>query len=459
MTRGNKRGAAARGAGVDGSTRVAVARRVATRVLDRVTSEEAFASVLLDAELVRSGADARDAGLATAIVYGTLRVLPDIDAVLGRHLRQPDKLDAWTRSALRAAAFQLLYLSRVPPYAVVDDAVSLVRGERGGRLGGLVNAVLRKVAAARPDAPEPPALVRVPPWLASALSTSLGQARADAFLCARGLPPPIGLRVQTARTSVEALRDAIARARPEAQVRPSTFVPGALVVRGAGDPRTLPGWDEGWFAVQEEGAQAVGRLAGARPGERVADACAGRGGKTAQLAEAVGPEGHVTAIDLHERKLGRIGPELVRLGLPEVSVEALDLTVGTGGLEGQFDRVLVDAPCSGLGTLHRRPELLLRVHAEDPARLAGVQRSILDHALALLRPGGTLVFAVCSPTREEGVEVARSFEAAHPELERPPPPWPLPIAADADGVLRLGPWMEGDCDGMDAYQVARWTRG
>jgi 16S rRNA (cytosine967-C5)-methyltransferase len=443
--------------------RVSDARALAAHVLLRVSEDGAYASRALDAELARARLDPRDAALATEIVYGALRVLPRLDAAYGAHLRRgADTLEPLVRAALRVASYQLLHLERVPPHAVVDAAVGFVVHERGRALAGLVNAVLRKVAAQRPAEPRPPAAIVAPAWLSVAFVEALGAARADAFLAARTLPPPIVLRVEDdAPDARESLAAALRTARPGLDVRAGAVSSRALLVRGAGDPRRLPGYAEGRFSVQEEGAQAVAIAADARAGERIADACAGHGGKTTFFLREVGPTGSVTALDLYEEKLERIGAECARLRLSSCSLStvAVDLAVGTAGLEGRFDRVVVDAPCTGLGTVHRRPEILLRVGPHDPARLAALQTRILSNAAALVRPGGTLVYAVCSPTREEGAGVVAATSAAHAQLQPSPESLVLPgVPTDADGILRIGPWNDAGGHGPDAYQVFSWRR-
>jgi 16S rRNA (cytosine967-C5)-methyltransferase len=425
------------------------------RVLARVAEEGAYASRALDGELGRARLPPRDAALATELVYGTLRVLERVDAAFVPLLRDPGRIDPLLRAALRIGVYQLLFLGRVPPHAAVDEAVGIVTRARGRALGGVANAVLRKVAATRPAAPEPPRTVDVPPWLETALLRGLGEQRAAAFLAARTAPPPLGLRVEDpspgARAAVaRRLRASIARRAPlgrldRARVEEGSVSPRALLLYGAGDPRALPGYDEGAFSVQEEGAQAVALALGAQSGDRVADVCAGHGGKTTLLAREVGATGHVAALDVHETKLARIPSELRRLRLPvdRVSLHPVDLTVGTGGLRPAFDRVLVDAPCTGLGTLHRRPELLLRVGEGDPVRMAALQLAILRTAARLLRPGATLLYATCSPTREESLDVVEALlrERADLRLE----------SADF-----IGPWLAPDPDlAPDTYAVLR----
>jgi 16S rRNA (cytosine967-C5)-methyltransferase len=428
-------------------------------VLVRVLHEGAFASAALDAELRRASLDRRDAALAAQIVYGALRVAPRLDDVIGRRLhRGQAKLDPFVRALFWVGAYQILFLARVPVHAAVDEAVRLARSERGPKVAGFVNAVLRKVAEARPDEPAANPPLVLPPWLAARIEASpaFGAERARAFVEGRPLPPPIDLRVSLHRVSRAEVREAIARARPEAEIEDGRFSAAALRLRHAGDPRSLPGFEEGLFVVQEEGSQIIAELVGARAGERVADACAGRGGKTGILAAAVGETGAITAIDVNEPRLAQIPPQLARLGLKTpLSLEAVDLTVGTGGLEGSFDAVLVDAPCTGLGTVHRRPEILLRLGPSDPARMAEAQAKILRSAARLLRPGGRLVYAVCSPIDDEGPGVLAAAADAGLEPSREPLAAPLEGLEDADGFVRLGPWLGGGDAGTDAYQVIR----
>jgi 16S rRNA (cytosine967-C5)-methyltransferase len=433
------------------------ARGVATIVLHRVATDAAYATRALDAEITSAGLEPRDARLATEIVYGTLRMLPEIDERLDRHLTR-GRPDPFTVAALRAATYQALALSRVPSFAIVQETVALVKQKRGEGLAKLTNAVMRRIVADRPEHPAPATKMTVPAWIDASLRKGIGEARVRAYLELSQRPPPLSLRVRVPaeRASIAArLREA----EPESEVRESELTDDAILAWGVGDPRQLPGYAEGAFAVQDEGAELVGRLAGARPGERVLDACAGRGGKTLQLVAAVGAEGHVTAIDVHVRKLEQLREEVARLGYDpsRVSTETIDLSVGDGGLEEKFDRVLVDAPCTGLGTLRRRPEILLRLRPEDPARMAALQLRILRCAAGLLKPGGVLVFAVCSGTLEEGRGIAEAFEARVPNLRRLVDDVPeVSVSCDEDGVFRIGPWLsrEGGCP--DVYQVVRW---
>jgi 16S rRNA (cytosine967-C5)-methyltransferase len=442
----------------DAGARSVSARWVATSVLHRVAVDAAFAARALDVELAGAGLPERDARLATEIVYGTLRQLPVIDARLDAQLTR-GRPDPFTLAALRAATYQALFLSRVPDHAIVQETVSIVKTKRGEGLGKLTNAVLRRVVADRPQEPLTQTRLALPAWLEERLVQGLGAERADAFLRADQVPP-LALRCADV-TARDALLQRVREARPDAELWPSPLLAQVLYAQRVGDPRKLPGYTEGAFSVQDAGAGLVGGLVEAQPGDRILDACAGRGGKTLQLLASVGAQGHVTAVDVHARKLSQLRDEAFRCGIDpaRLTTETIDLSVGDGGLTPGFDRILVDAPCTGLGTLLRRPEIALRVTPEDPARVAELQLAILEHVLPLLRPGGILVFAVCSATAEEASGVADRLEARQRGIRRLHNPIPgIAVSADEDGVFRIGPWLGQKAEWPDVYQVVRWTR-
>lgn len=397
------------------------ARGVAGYVVERVIRDQAFAAAVLDVELERATQlSGRDRALATELVYGALRMRPWLEAELGRAAHKGlARVDPTTLSHLLVAGYQLFGLSRVPAFAAVSEAVNLIRRARGERVGAFANAVLRRLSALSStldrDQVRRAQLTSVAPWLKEALEHSLGAPGADAFLLSATEIPPIALRVSdpSARGSrIEALR----AAHPEAEIMPGLASPRAILVRGAGDPKAFQGAGDKAFAVQEEGSQLVALALGARRGEAVLDACAGRGNKTAILAE----EATCDAADLHPQKLERLARELKALGLPVRSSFAVDWSRGTGEATGPYDAILVDAPCSGIGTLRRRPELWTRRSAENLAELSALQKAIVSRAASLLGPGGRLVYAVCSVLTEESEEVLAHLLASRPELHEAP---------------------------------------
>jgi 16S rRNA (cytosine967-C5)-methyltransferase len=435
---------------------VSVARETAARVIERVERERAFASAVLEAELTRNvQLDARERALATELTYGTLRVRAWLATRIARFAsRGIDKLDPRVRAHLLVAAYQLFF-TRVPAFAAVNEAVRAISDARGQRLGGFANAVLRKVAtdaAATTEADRSDAVaLSAPTWLRDALARALSDDGARAFLATGLEPPPIGLRVE-AEDERAVWLERLRLEAPDATFDAGTVSPACILSRGAGKPQRLVGWAEGAWSVQEEGSQLAALAVGVRPGDRVLDACAGRGNKTAILARRVGHEGAVDACDAMPAKLERLADELRRIGLSARATFAVDWRIGSGDVSGTYDHVLVDAPCSGVGTLRRRPEIAIRREEVDLRELSAVQIAIATRAAEHVRPGGTLVYVVCSVLREESDDVVDALLRARPELERVPfeSPEARAIAGDATH-LRLLPHVHG----TDGYFVAR----
>jgi 16S rRNA (cytosine967-C5)-methyltransferase len=444
---------------VTGAPRVG-SRDVAAQVLARVMKDRSFASAALESELEREARlEPRDRALATELVYGSLRSAPWLlEQVAQFAPRGIDAIDPTVRAHLVVAAYQLFF-TRVPAFAAVSEAVEAVTAARSSRMGAFVNAVLRKVAARaaerRPgDTIEEAVVASAPAWLRRALGQALSDQGARAFLGCGAQPPAVALRVERA-SEREAWIARLQGARPEATIEPGRVSPHAILVRGAGKPQRLPGWDEGALTVQEEGSQAAALALGARSGDEVLDACAGRGNKTSVLSRAVEPMGAVDACDASPSKLDRLAAELARLGLQVRARFAVDWTVGSGDVEGLYDRVLVDAPCSGVGTLRRRPEIALHRQHADLTALRETQVSIATRAANHVRPGGALLYVVCSVLHEEAEDVIDALTAARTDLR--PAPFESPVARALAGeaaTVRLLPHVHG----TDGYFLAHLRR-
>jgi 16S rRNA (cytosine967-C5)-methyltransferase len=413
-------------------------RALAAAVLRRVLVDDAFAAAALAADLDRHvQLSPRDRAAATDLVYGALRASRYLDGRLSR-LSPGLTLDPSLRALLWVAGYELAFRPMAPPHVVVSDAVEVSKSIQR-RASGLVNALLRKLIDDLSTSPAPPLaeafVAGTPRWLRRALDRSLGPGEAERFLAAGPLPPPLCLRVRRGDRSswVERLRDE----HPGGTFEESPLIPSAIRCSGGGDPRRWSGVGEGALVVQEEGSQFIGQALAVLPGERVLDACAGRGNKTLLLADALGGSGRVDAADLHGPKLERLRNETERLGAAVGSTFEIDASVGRGAIKaGAYDRVLLDAPCSGVGTLRRRPEIILRRAEASLVELQTLQRAIVKNIAPTVKPGGRLLYAVCSVLREECEEVIEGLEGF--EVEQ---------------IRRLLPHREG-CDGY-AFAMLR----
>ncbi|HEY3356894.1 MAG TPA: 16S rRNA (cytosine(967)-C(5))-methyltransferase RsmB, partial [Polyangia bacterium] len=290
-----------------------------------------------------------------------------------------------------------------------------------------------------------------PPWLAE-LYLALLDDEAPALAAAQNQPAPVWLRVNALRTDRAAALAGIQAERPGAAVAPSDVVPEAIRLAGGASPGELAAFRGGLVTVQDLGAQAVGRLCGAAPGERILDACAGVGGKSTHLAALAGGAAAIHAADLSTRKLELCAELARRLGAAGIEPIAADLTAPGDRLAPAYDRVLLDAPCTGLGVLRRHPELKWRREPGDIGRLADLQRRLLEALAGRVRPGGLLVYSVCTLTREEGEGQVRAFLGRHPELVPEPPEDPaLRALCDEAGLLRTYPHRHD----ADAFVAAR----
>jgi 16S rRNA (cytosine967-C5)-methyltransferase len=442
-------------------------RTLAFEVLTRV-AEGAYADLALDAALeLQPNLDPRDRALTTELVYGVLRQQGKLDFALSRFCRQPlTKLEHVVVRLLRLGVYQILCLDRVPDRAAVHETVELTRRLRLERATGLINGILRSLVREQesipwPDSAADPAaylehVLSLPGWLARQWLREFGAEEALALATAMLEPAPFSLRVNTLATSREAY---LAGLDGLAEARPTRFAPEGLTLDGRGRLH-LPGDREGWYQVQDEASMLIPHLLDPQPGDRILDACAAPGGKTTQLAALTGNKAKILALDLHPQRVRLITQGAARLGCAGIEARPWDLTKKPEFLApASFDRVLVDAPCSGLGVLRRNPEIRWRRAASDLPRLAELQRSILRQVAPLVRPGGTLVYSLCTLGAEETSEVVAAFEAAHPDFVREDLRQAVPAhwleLIDAQGCLRTLPHRH---DGMDAFFAARFRR-
>lgn len=410
----------------------------------RVADEGAYSNRLLPALLDRSGLEQRDRALVTELAFGTLRRLVPIDHALGLLVDRPlAEASPDARAALRLGAYQLRY-TRIPAHAAVGETVGLVRG----RDRGFVNAVLRRLASAPPVVPEGrddeaiALRTGLAAWGVAELRGLLPENQVEKAAAALGQRAALTVRANPCRVEEHRFRRVLEDAGLHAErgkIHSRSFrVPG-------GPPAALPGFAEGWFAVQDEASAYVVDVLNPRPGERILDVCAGPGGKAADIACRAG---FVVGADATERRVRLVRGAAGRLG---ARAHLLVQDARRPALREVFDRVLVDAPCSGIGAARRRPELLWRPRRSDLLPLARLQGGIALEAAGLIRPGGVLVYSVCTFPRAETDAACDALLARAPWLR--PDPFPGPDGEPRDRI-RLWP----DRHGTDAMFVARFRR-
>jgi 16S rRNA (cytosine967-C5)-methyltransferase len=398
---------------------VAPARACAYRVIRRVSEQGAYADRVLAAEAKAAGLDQRDRSLAMQLSYGVVQRRATLDHVAEVLTKRPaDTLDAPVRAALRLGLFQLLFLNGVAPHAAVNESVELAR-VAGSFGGGLVNAVLRRAAregralleGLDERTPEHAALLHsVPGWLASKWWEELGPDEARALLGRINEPAESALRVNTlVATPAGVVSRLPVPARP-ADVGGNP-IPEGLILDGPFDVAGSPLHHEGAVMAQSRGSMLVARLLDPTPGDRVLDLCAAPGAKTTQIAALLGGEGEVVAVERNQGRARALSETCARMRANSVRILTAD---ARGSVEpAAFTRVLVDPPCSGLGTLQSRPDIRWRASPEKVDELAVIQRQILEAGAVATAPGGVLVYSVCTISRAEGRDVIDRFVGDH----------------------------------------------
>ena len=411
------------------------ARSVAHRVLARVFREAAWADRAFRGEADRAGLDPRERAFAQALAYGAVQRVRTLDHVLEELSSRPlDQIQPDVRDALRLGVLQLVWLDGVPDRAAVDQTVELVKAV-SPRAGGFANAVMRRAArearalveALPDDTPEAAALKHShPDWLARMWWKQLGPEETRALMAQNNEPAESAVRVNTLKASVEEVLEHV-------NARPAEGIPEGLVVDGAWDAHGSDLFARGLVMPQSRGSMLVARALDPRPGERVLDMCAAPGAKSTHLAALMLGEGEVVAVEQNPQRADELRANAERLGATTVSVRTRDAREPLA--EEHFDRVLLDAPCSDLGTLQSRPDARWRKTPDQIEQLARLQTELLEAALAQLRPGGTLVYSTCTISPREQPATPAGVRAEQPTQLLP------------------------HRDGTDGFYIARFTSG
>jgi 16S rRNA (cytosine967-C5)-methyltransferase len=444
------------------------ARRLAYQVLLNLEKQASYPDRLLRAALLRHpDLKDEDRALFTELVYGVLRWQGTLDWHIDQLSNiKPRKVAPEIRLLLRLALYQILCLSRVPDHAAVNEAVKIVKSSQPPHLAGFVNALLREAIRreGRWDWPspasEPEAYLAIttshPQWFVQRSLKEFGFEETQSFCQANNTIASLVLRVNPRKILRAELLDQLRE--DGARAEPSPYLPEAVRLSGLRqDLARQRCYQEGWIHVQDEASQLVSLIVDPRPGERILDLCAGFGGKTTHLGLLMDDAGAIVAVDQSSWKLQELQQNARRQDLNLITTVAGDARELPPTQLGSFDRVLLDAPCSGFGTLRRKPDIKWRRHPKDPYRFSQLQRELLHRASLLVREGGILVYATCTVFSEEDEAVAADFGKRHED-------WVLePVAGFLPEACRE--MVHGDYfkswphrHGVDGFFAARWRR-
>ena len=433
-------------------------REAALAALERCRRDGAWSGAAIDMAIKRYTLDRRDGALASRLCLGVLQNSRLLDFYINCYSNTPaDRLEARVRDILRLGIYQLVMLDKIPARAAVNESVALCKSSGCARASGLVNAVLRKVSNSCDQLPRIPGEGTAeylsikyshPRWIAEKIMQQKGYAFAEAFLAANNCPAPLDLQVNTLKTDRESivrslLRLEIAFSVPE--------YPGNCLSLKGGNVSALPGFEEGLFYVQDRAAAMAVSILGLKPGMQVLDACAAPGGKSFAAAIAMENQGSILACDIHEKKLPLIQSGAQRLGVEILSTRQADARQPLPELQGRFDAVIADVPCSGLGVIRKKPEIREKTE-EETARLPQIQRDILDKLSRCVKPGGLLLYSTCTVLREENEDVVGWFLRRHSEFEAEE--FSVGARSAEKGMYTFWP----NVDGTDGFFAAKLRR-
>lgn len=441
-------------------------RLVALNVLQDVSRSGAYASLALSKRLRDTNLPRRDRDLVTELVYGTLERQIALDYVLNKRLERPDDIESLVRDILRMGAYQILFLTRVPDSAAVDESVKLTRTLDRGAFTGLINGVLRGLARERDSLPWPvreadPALYlsvthSLPKWIVDRLIAAYGWEEAERIAAYRPDERFLTIRRTSDKLSEKAFEDMMTQ---KGWTWKRARLPDMYHASGLGDVGIEKEFLQGVYSVQSESSALAALAVSPKRAASVLDACAAPGGKTACLSQMLSGTGRVHAWDVHEHRVELIRGMVKRLRLDNVRPAVRDASIVKEDLVSTMDAVLLDAPCSGLGVMLAKPDVKYRMTPEGVSSLVETQRKLLDACCQYVRPGGVLVYSTCTILPEENGEQIASFLARHPEF-----------SPDEEGLRALLPdflrgRMDGCAvqllahrDGLDGFFIARLKR-
>lgn len=398
-------------------------RELALEALLNVEKKQAYSNLLVNNYLDSGKLNKKDAGLFTEIVYGTIQRTMTIDYYMTPFIEKQKKLEDWVKVLLRLTLYQMLYLDKVPERAAIYEAVEIAKKKGHKGVASVVNGVLRSIQrqgvpdleAMKNDADRISIATSHPRWMVEKWIAQYGVENTERMCEMNLVPPSQTARVNTAKASVE---EVIAMLKAQGFDVEKGEVAEESVISNKGNLAYSNAFKNGFITIQDESSMLVGRALGAEPGQTVYDSCAAPGGKTTHIAELMKGTGTVISTDLHEHKVKLIKEQADRLGLSNIEVKAMDSRRAQEVFPSEmFDKILVDAPCSGFGVIRRKPDLKYTKTMQDVKQLATIQSAILDEVAPLVKKGGTLVYSTCTIDKEENTEVVKAFLENNQDFE------------------------------------------
>lgn len=439
------------------------ARKIAVKILYEVHEKGAYANVALTKELRRAELSDRDRRFVTELVYGAVKAGETLDWILRRYVNRPlRKIDPMIRDVLRLGIYQLFYLDKVPVSAACNTAVDLAKKYGNAGTAKFVNAVLRAAGRAPEKATFPSGKghgveelalkSQHPYWLVKRLVKKLGFHETRALCEFDNKEALLSVRTNTLKNSRESLLQALTASG--AETKASAWTPEGVIITKHGSLDALMPLQEGLCQVQDESSMLVAHVIAPQAGEFVIDCCSAPGGKTTHMAALMENRGCIVAGDVYEHKLVRIAENAARLGISIIETKLMDARKVGELYPEQADRVLVDAPCSGLGVLRRKPDARWNKTEAEIDALPALQLEILASAANAVKQGGVLVYSTCTIEPEENQEVVKSFLAAHPEFVLENTGDFLPEKKRKEKMIQLYPYI----DGTDGFFIARMKK-
>ena len=443
-----------------------LARDAAVRIVYKVLREGAYSNIAVKQELDENGLGRLDKALVTEIVNGTLRNLTRIDWIKSQFIKK-NKIEPWIEDIIRCGIYQLLFLDRVPDSAVCNESAELARKHGHEGTVKFVNGVLRNISRNKEKLEYPDkekdtvkylaVFYSHPEWIVKKWVKDYGRQFTEELLKANNETPPFTIRCNRLKISKQELMTILAEENIECEG--GSYNPEAIYIRGTSAIEGKDSFKKGYYQVQDESSMLVAHIIDPKPGDVILDMCSAPGGKTTHIAELMENQGEIVARDVHKHKLKLVEENCSRLGVNIVRTEIYNGTILDEGSIGKFDKVLLDAPCSGLGVMRRKPDLRWKKEPDDFKELSKLQRELLELASKYVKPGGTLIYSTCTINKTENIEVVKDFLSKNQQFQIESLisqiPENLVCESAQEGYLELFP----STHGTDGFFIAKIRKG